>query len=111
MTTAQGCVGSDNIVVKVYQGPEIYVPTGFTPNDDGKNDFLRPIAVGMKSFQYFRVYNRWGQLIFSTVTANAGWDGKINGVKQPTGTYVWIAEATDYKGNRIQRRGSTVLIR
>lgn len=111
MTTPQGCEGSDYINIKVYKGPEIYVPSAFSPNDDGKNDLLKAIPVGMKSLHFFRVFNRWGQMVFSTTIESRGWDGRINGVKQGTGTFVWIAEGVDYKGNLITRKGSTTLIR
>jgi gliding motility-associated-like protein len=109
-TTALHCEGSDTINIKVYKGPEIYVPNAFTPNGDGKNDLMKPIAVGIKQYHYFRIYNRWGKVVFSTVDFNKGWDGKINGILQNTGSYVWIAEAVDYKGNTIQRKGVFTLI-
>ena len=88
-----------------------YVPSGFTPNGDSKNDVLRAIPVGMKQLNYFRVYNRWGQLVFSTNSERKGWDGKISGALQPTGTYVWIAEGLDYRGMKLFRKGVTTLIR
>ena len=111
LATPEGCEGSDQVSIKVYAAPEIYVPSGFTPNGDGKNDVLRAIPVGMKKFNYFKIYNRWGQEVFSTVSEHRGWDGRISGVKQSTGTYVWIAEGIDYKGTKIQRKGVTTLIR
>ncbi len=111
LTTAEGCEGTDQIVIRAFAGPEIYVPSGFTPNSDGKNDLLRAIPVGMKTFHYFKVFNRWGELIFSTADYNRGWDGTIRGLKQSTGTYIWIAEATDFRGNKVARRGSVTLIR
>ena len=111
MVTPEGCEGSDFINVKVFSGPEIYVPGGFTPNSDGKNDKLKAIPVGIKDFHYFKIFNRWGQLIFSTSNESNGWDGTINGRLQPTGSFVWIVEGVDYKGNLIQRKGSVSLIR
>ena len=110
-TTADGCEGRDEIVVKVYKGPDIYMPTGFTPNNDGLNDLLMPVPVGVRDFKYLRVYNRWGQLVFQTNNAHIGWNGYWNGVQQPTGTYVWMAEGTDYKGNQISRKGVVTIIR
>lgn len=110
-TTAEGCEGKDDILIKVYKGPEIYVPSGFTPDNDGLNDVLAPVPVGIKEFRFFRVFNRWGQLVYSTSNPYKGWDGKINGVLQATGTYVWMAEAIDFKGNLITRKGVTTIIR
>ncbi len=110
-TTAEGCEGSDDILIKVYKGPEIYVPSGFTPNKDGLNDLLMAIPVGIKEFRYFRIYNRWGQMVFSTRNPSTGWDGKINGIEQPTGTFVWMVEAIDYKGNLVSRKGVVTIVR
>lgn len=110
-TTPGGCQGFDEIRIKVYQGPEIYVPSGFTPNGDGKNDWLIPLPVGIKEFKYFRVFNRWGQMIFETKDPFRGWDGRIKGVDQQPGVFVWIAEGIDYTGNVVSRRGTSTLIK
>lgn len=109
-TTPEGCQGTDDILIKVYKGPEIYVPSGFTPNKDGKNDLLKPIGAGIKSFGYFRVYNRSGYLVYSAAS-NIGWDGTINGIPQPAGVYVWMVQGTDYKDNQLFRKGVVTLIR
>ncbi|MBL7725732.1 MAG: choice-of-anchor L domain-containing protein [Chitinophagaceae bacterium] len=110
-TTPEGCEGVDEIFIKAYKGPEIYVPSGFTPDDNGLNDVLRPIPVGIREFRYFRVFNRWGQIVFNTQDPNKGWDGRVNGVRQSTGTFIWMAEAIDYKGNLISRRGFVTIVR
>jgi gliding motility-associated-like protein len=65
----------------------------------------------MREFHYFRVFDRYGQLLYATANAANGWDGNFKGTKQPVGTYVWMAEAVDYRGNTIQRNGSVILIR
>jgi gliding motility-associated-like protein len=107
-----GCTAQDTINVTVYKiKPDLYVPDAFTPNADGKNDIFRPIAVGMKSLDFFRVYNRLGQLIFSSNVFNQGWDGTFNGKPQDPGVFVWIAQGTDYLGKRIFRKGSVTLLR
>ncbi len=109
-STASGCEGIDTIRVKTFKGPEIYVAGSFTPNGDGTNDVLRAFPVGIKLFSYFRVYNRYGQLLFSTTNPDIGWDGKIKGYTQSMGTFVWMAEGIDFKGNLIKRKGTTILI-
>jgi gliding motility-associated-like protein len=106
-----GCLASDDIRIKVYKGPDIYVPNAFTPDGNGVNDILRAIPVGIKDFRYFRIYNRWGTLIFTTNTALTGWDGTIKGNRQSTETYVWMAEGRDYKGNIVQRKGTVTIIK
>ena len=112
VSTPEGCFADDDIRVMVFKtGPDIFVPSAFTPNKDGTNDVLRPIAVGIKSLNYFKIFNRWGQVVFSTTDLSNGWNGKISGVDQATGTFVYIAEATDYLGNVLKRKGTLVLIR
>jgi gliding motility-associated-like protein len=109
-TTSANCSGKDTVIVKTYRGPEIYVAGVFTPNADGTNDLLKAIPVGMKSFSYFNIYNRFGQQVFSTTNQNKGWDGRFKGSMQSMGTYVWIAAAIDYKGNLVQRKGTTMIM-
>lgn len=111
VTNAAGCTDTDTIKIRAFKGPEIYVPSAFTPNGDGKNDILRALPAGVQQFHYFRVYNRWGQLVFQTQDHRIGWDGRINGQIPPTATFVWVAEGTDYLGQRMLRKGTVVLIR
>jgi gliding motility-associated-like protein len=108
---AFGCSATDDIKIKVYEGPEIYVPNAFTPGDDGLNDVLIPAVIGMKAFHYFSVFNRYGQMVYTTATTGVGWDGTFKSARQPVGTYTWMAEAIDYRGNIIQRSGTVILIR
>jgi adhesin/invasin len=89
----------------------IYVPKVFTPNGDGTNDILKPILVGISSFHYFSVYNRWGNLIFTTEDPNAGWDGSFKGVPQPVETYLWIGEGVDINGKKVVQKGMVSLVR
>ncbi len=107
-----GCFDTDTINVKLFKvKPDLYVPTAFSPNKDGTNDILRPLALGLKSIDAFRVYNRWGQQLFSTTQIGAGWDGRFGGADQESGTYVWFAQGTDYKNNKLERKGTVILIR
>ena len=108
----EGCSGTDTIYVKLYKLPaDLYVPSAFSPGTDRNNDVFRPIAIGIKSLESFRVYNRWGQLVFSTSEIGKGWDGFFRGQLQTTATFVWYAEASDYTGKKIARKGTVVLIR
>ncbi len=111
-TTTEGCVGYDTVVVYIYKTlPEIFIPTAFTPNGDGLNDKLIPVIAGVKKLENFSIYNRWGQLLYSTAAAGQGWDGTVGGNKQPAGTYIYLAKAIDYLGKTIIKKGSVVLIR
>ena len=108
----KNCSDSDFINVKIFKtNPQIFVPTAFTPNGDGVNDLFRPIGVGIKSIEYFRVYNRWGELVFSTTVNGQGWDGKISGTPQATNTFVWIVRGIDYLDKPFVKKGTVTLIR
>jgi gliding motility-associated-like protein len=106
-----GCTATDDIIISVYKTSDIIVPNAFTPNNDGHNDVLHVRSIGIRDLHYFTLYNRWGQQIFKTQNGESGWDGRINGQDQPAGTYVWMAEAVDYSGKIIRRKGVVVLIR
>lgn len=107
-----GCSATDTIDVIVYKvNPGLYVPNAFTPNGDGLNDIFRPIPIGMKSIKFFKVYNRRGQLMFSTVVQNEGWDGTFKGAAQDADVYVWIVEGIDYLDKTIFQKGTVTLIR
>ena len=90
----------------------IAVPSAFTPNSDGLNDFLYPLnaykAVGLS----FSVYNRFGQRLFYTNDWIKKWDGTFKGQGADPGTYVWVLTYTDRDTNkRVEQKGTTVLIR
>jgi gliding motility-associated-like protein len=108
----KNCMDSASVTVKIFKtNPQIFVPTAFSPNGDGVNDLFRPIGVGIKSIEYFRVFNRWGQLVFSTSVNGQGWDGSIGGKPQSTNTFVWIVRGIDYLNKPFFRKGTVTLIR
>jgi gliding motility-associated-like protein len=109
--TSFGCPTYDTIKIKAYKGPALYVPNAFTPDNNGQNDRFHPISVGMQSIDYFEVFNRSGQKVFSSQTALPGWDGTLNGKPQPVGTYIWLIRGRDYQGNIHSESGTVVLIR
>lgn len=111
LKTKSGCVTVDTQLVKINKEIVIYVPNAFTPNNDGLNDFLKPFMIGIKELKYFRVFNRWGQLIYETADAKKGWDGKQNGVPAQTHAYVWMMEALGADNKIYRAKGNTVLIR
>ncbi|HTI06949.1 MAG TPA: gliding motility-associated C-terminal domain-containing protein [Puia sp.] len=110
-TSEVGCFGVATILVRVFKTlPDIFVPNAFTPGK-GSNGVFRPIPVGISTLQYFKVYNRWGQLVYGTSAMGQGWDGRLNGKLQDVGTYVWMAQGTSYTGKTIFRKGTMVLLR
>jgi gliding motility-associated-like protein len=110
-TDAIGCVGSDTVFVKVLNGPAYYVPNAFTPNGDGQNDIFRAIPAGLANTTYFRVFNRYGVVMFETNQYLKGWDGTFNGKPQPAGVYVWMIAGTDKDFKKIALKGTVNLIR
>ncbi len=110
-STVAGCKGEGYINIRVYKGPDLYFPTAFTPNGDGLNDDFKPFPVGIEKLNYFHVFNRWGQMIFSTSSLYRGWDGTINGVKQASGTFPWIIQGITKDGKLVTKKGTVVLVR
>ncbi len=111
ITTAAGCLVTDTLLVQAFDKADIYVPKAFTPNNNNANDKLRPLGVSVFSIDYFRVYNRWGQLVYQTQTIGEGWDGNYKNVPQPTETYTWVFAGKSQDGTIIKASGKTVLIR
>jgi gliding motility-associated-like protein len=109
--TTIGCASSASIVVKVFKGPAIYVPTEFTPNGDGINDLLKVVAPGISHLTYFRIFDRWGKQVYFSTLLQQGWDGTINGHPVPSGTYVWMIQGISLYGTTLSKQGTTLLIR
>jgi gliding motility-associated-like protein len=106
-----GCSAVDTLLVRVQRAINIEVPKAFSPNGDNHNDYLEIFLVGIKELRFFRVFNRWGQLLFETNDIRQLWDGTYKGKRQPAETYVWIAEGIDDNGKSVIRRGQTILLR
>lgn len=112
VTDSIGCKSAIQKPIKVYSSCYIAVPTGFTPNNDGKNDYLHPLNAIKAENLDFKVYNRWGQLIFHTRNWKQGWDGSYKGIPQASGVYVWFLSYTDRDTKQArQMKGTAVLIR
>jgi gliding motility-associated-like protein len=111
-----GCRATDSVKITVEKPRNIYVPTGFTPNNDNINDKL--IVHGRKGtkIDLFRVYDRWGELVyearaFDINSENAGWDGTFRGQNMMSAQFVWYIEATYIDGAKEILKGHTTLIR
>jgi PKD repeat protein len=109
--TPNGCETYDTVQIKIFNGPEIYVPTAFNPLSTAGNQLLKPTAAGITRFKYFIVYNRYGQVVYSSSDPLAGWDGNVKGKPQQAGVYVWIAAGTSFRGTEIMRKGTVMLLR
>jgi gliding motility-associated-like protein len=110
---AIGCVGEDSVTVYFVKvgDQKLYVPTAFTPNGDGLNDVFRPVFIGPAAKYDFRIYNRWGQLVFRTNVPGAGWDGKFKSEKQRSDVYVYYITAEGDCNGQFEKKGTFVLIR
>jgi gliding motility-associated-like protein len=107
-----GCKGENDITVVVFKTqPDIFVPSAFTPNADGHNDLLKAIPVGIAKFDYFGIYNRFGQPVFMTQTPEAGWNGIFKDRAQPSGAYIYQTQGVDFTGKTVFKKGTVVLIR
>jgi len=109
-----GCIAYADVKVNVIDdcSPEaIFVANAFTPNGDMLNDEIHVLSQVLTSMEDFSVYNRWGQLIFSTNDINAGWDGKFKGKDMPSGVYTYKVRATCINGNETIKSGNITLIR
>lgn len=112
VSTPEGCFAYDTMKVRVFRTlPDIFVADAFTPNKDGLNDVFRAIPVGIKQFDYLKIYNRWGQIVFSTTNSEEGWDGTLKGAEQATDTYIWMVSGIDYLGKKIVKKGTLLLLR
>jgi gliding motility-associated-like protein len=108
---SNGCGRTDTVQVVILSDCKIYVPTAFTPNHDGLNDKLRIYFGCLQLLHRFTIFNRWGQVIFTTKNGFESWDGKYKDVDQPKGTYLWIAEGEYKSGKKFSEKGTFVLIR
>jgi len=111
VTSAYGCTGTDTISVDVVSNAAFSVPTAFTPNGDGLNDVFRPIAVGYRNLNYFRIFNRWGEEVYFTTNLEVGWDGTYKSRKADGGVYYWEISFTDRFGKKGFMKGDVTLLR
>ena len=111
VTDIAGCKASATVLVKVYNGITYYLPNAFSPNGDGLNEVFRPIPAGIVSTEYFRIFSRYGQLIFETSQPLKGWDGTFKGIRQPVGNYVWSIKGMGNNGKVVEMKGNVVLVR
>jgi gliding motility-associated-like protein len=99
---------SNSIVYK--RNPEVFVPTAFTPNDDFKNDELKPIAEQLKSYS-FTVFNRTGEVVFHTTDQAVGWNGKVKNTIAQLGWYVYKIGFVDDLDQKVEKSGTFMLLR
>ena len=115
---ANGCVGTDEIIVDIDKNRNVFIPNAFSPNGDGVNDVLKVFTgPGVQQVNFFKIYDRWGEILYEDsefLPADfylEGWDGKFNGKDMNSAVYVYIAEVVFVDGVVLLYRGDITLIR
>lgn len=108
ITDANGCTSSG--AVPIYFDPLIYVPNAFTPNSDQWNNYFQAVTHNIQSFEMV-IFNRWGEVVYTTSTVDHAWDGTYNGFRVPDDVYVWQITYVDLKGNENVLRGHVTVLR
>ncbi len=108
-----GCSTSDSVILQVVgcNGHSVFVPNTFTPNNDGLNDRLYVRGAGLTQLEYFRIFDRWGQMVFQTQDIAEGWDGSTGGKPDAINTYVYMLKAVCSSGEVVSLQGNVTLIR
>jgi gliding motility-associated-like protein len=113
VTNSYGCASDPSTAMLVEVPCEIGIslPDIFTPNGDGSNDKIKPIVPGIHTFSFFRVYNRWGNLVFESTDPDAAWDGSYKGEMQPQDSYSYVIEGYNFRNELIRKQGTITLVR
>jgi len=106
-----GCTGTDTINVDIKDCIPIQVPSGFTPNNDGKNETFKPLIPVTVTNYHMQIFNRWGERVFETRNPAQGWNGTLASVIQPPDVYVYLIVFTGPDGINYKRKGTLALIR
>lgn len=105
-----GCIDQVCKYVEAEIYPAVDVPTGFSPNGDGSNDILYVRGAAIETLS-FKVYNRWGEMVFETDDITTGWDGTFKGKPQEVETYAWVLNVEFTDGTTEHRQGNVTLLR
>lgn|GEM_PF-6669958 len=106
-----GCGSASASIHIIQEDCQFFMPDAFTPNQDGKNDLFGLPKFGFVRDFDCRIFNRWGQIVFSSTDPARKWDGKFDGKDSPEGVYVWMVRYTDFNGNSYTKRGTVALLR
>lgn len=113
-TNQYNCRDTFVLDLKINGAYALYIPSGFTPNIDGKNELFKPEGFGLadNNIGYkMEIFDRWGTIIFQTTDINSGWDGVKNGTPLEQGVYVYNITFKDYQGRSHAQKGQVTLIR
>ena len=117
VTSPHNCLASDSVTIHLYcNTSQVFIPNSFTPNGDGENDVFYPRGTGISAIKSFRIYNRWGELLFErdniqiNDAANA-WDGTFAGGTPRPDVYVYVVDAICETGEPVFIKGDVTIIR
>ena len=117
VTNEFGCITSDTLKIRTFcPGAEVFIPNAFSPDGDGRNDWLYVQAKGIKLVKNFRVYSRWGELVFEKNNflpndQTAGWNGRIRGNLANPDIYVYVCEVICEKGAPQLYKGNVAILK
>lgn len=112
VTATSSCnIFKDSVTVNAVCSLPVYAPSAFTPNNDGLNDIFKPLNLNGQRLINLSIFNRYGNRIFFSANSAPGWDGTYNGIKQPSGTYIYTVIYFDFGGTLHALKGTVVLIR
>ncbi|MEZ5012669.1 MAG: PKD domain-containing protein [Chitinophagales bacterium] len=111
VTSPDGCTETDTVTIYVKQITIVEVPNAFSPNGDGINDEIFVLNHEVAELLEYSIYNRWGELVFTTTDINRGWNGKVDGEEAAMGTYVYLVRAIGLGGEEFVRQGNITLVR
>jgi gliding motility-associated-like protein len=106
----QGCADTACKPVQALINPLLDVPNAFTPGRFGRNSYVTVTGFGIAKMTW-RIYNRWGKLVFETHDRRAGWDGSFNGQQQPMDVYAYTLDVEFFDGKKLRKTGDITLIR
>ncbi|MBK8345719.1 MAG: PKD domain-containing protein [Bacteroidetes bacterium] len=111
VTSPDGCSETDDVTIYVTQYTIVEVPNAFSPNGDGYNDEIFVLNHEVSELLEYTIYNRYGQIVFTTSDINGGWNGMVGNDEAEIGTYIYLVRAYDMDGVLIQRQGNITLVR
>jgi len=107
-----GCKTTANILVNVEKPRDVFIPNVFSPDNDGKNDEFKILDSATQQIVSFRIFDRWGQLVFETDEITTGWNGVFKGKRSPAGVYVYMIEAIcPIDGSTFLKKGDVTILR
>jgi gliding motility-associated-like protein len=110
-TDSNNCANIARLEVTNNCPPNIFVPNAFTPQDnDGINDFFIPVTRNVRDIE-FKVFNRWGELLFQTQKLGEGWDGTFLNKPATSDVYVYTIKFEAFSGETGTRKGNVTLLR